>query len=181
MQQIHGPYRLTAGQHVQDDPSGVAFVVQQCLPSFLVAEDGKKWPISQTTFVQHDGRQHSLWRGGVRVTPDVLTPGDGVELCHETTYGPPDLPANLRQRHVTYETFMSDLPLHELNSPNAIKYLRATDVAQATEIEQLRREKADLLQRLEAATRPGAQDTGKIDEDAAPLPKQHGKRQMQPA
>lgn len=191
MRQIYGPYKLTAGQQVQDDPTlgadgkSVRFKVKAVEQSFVVDESGRKWPISRQTNIHHDGSEHAMYRGDVKVIPSALVAGDEVELCHEVTYGAPDVPANLRKAHVKYTTFMSNTQLEKLNSHNAIKTLPAVEKAQQDEIAELRAEKARLLDELANLKTPPAPsmpgEPGKQNPQGQGNKQGQGKRDLQPA
>ena len=184
MKQIYGPYRLTAGDHEEDVPSGVSFKVKELQPSYVVAEDGQRLPIDRGTYLLHGGSSHSIWRAEKRVALTELSVGDEVELCHGVRYGAPDVPQRLRKAGINYaDSFMSNRELDVLyNRPNAIKFLKATDVSQADEIEQLRRANAELREHLAQAQQAklSAADAGKSAQDAGKIAQENADKRQQP-
>jgi hypothetical protein len=135
MQQQYGPFRLLAGQHQQDVPSGIVIKVKAVEHRAIIGDDGKRYTVADASRVLVGQVRHSIYRGDVKIATGEVNAGDTLDLCHQMTYGAASVPTHLRRPGVSYDApFMSFSPLDELhNKPMAIKFVKALDLVQAGE------------------------------------------------
>jgi hypothetical protein len=157
MRLVHGPYFLSAGQHEQDEPvEGASFKVKELRAGSILTETGKELKIdARGVCIIFDGSPLHPYVDGRRAVPAALTPDDEVTLCRRVTYGAPDTPERHRKSGVLYEPFKSHQELDGVgpgklnhNRPNAVKFFRANEKALSDEVAELRRQNAELLDKL---------------------------------
>ncbi len=91
MQKLHGPFRLTAGKHIEDEPVRQIKVKRLDGP-YIDCEDGNRLMADQGGHVLDRGQQLNCYLDNRRVAAFDLRVNDVVTLAKETTYTPQSPP-----------------------------------------------------------------------------------------